>query len=288
VPEKEYIVFCDESEKHGQFFSNFYGGVLVGASQYMAVTKRLNTLKQRLNFFGETKWEKVSCRYLDKYIALVRGFFKELRRGTIKVRIMFTQNALVPKGLTPEHQEHEYFLLYYQFIKHAFGLRYCPAKPDHTTAVRVYMDELPDNREKRARFKAYLHALQESTIFARRGLTIREEDIAEVRSHDHVLLQCVDIVLGAMAFRLNDRHKAKPPGRRRRGKRTVAKESLYKVIYAEIREIYPGFNVGMTTGRKGGPEDVWRHPYRHWLFRPAEFDYDGNRTKRKQKPRRAY
>lgn len=280
MPEKEYILFCDESEKHGQFFSNFYGGVLVGASHYMAVTDRLNAVKQRLNFFGETKWEKVSDRYLDKYIALIHGFFQEIRRGTIKVRIMFTQNAMVPKGLTPEHQEHEYFLLYYQFIKHAFGLRYCPAKRDNKTTLRVYLDQLPDNREKRARFKAYLHALQESTIFSRQGLTIREEDIAEVRSHDHVLLQCVDIVLGSMAFRLNDRHKARLPGTRRRGNRTIAKEKLYKAICAEIRTIYPGFNIGMTTGRRGGPEDVWRHPYRHWLFVPKESEYDGRRTKR--------
>lgn len=280
MQEKEYILFCDESERRGRFFSNFYGGVLVGATQYEPVTKRLNALKQELNFYGETKWEKVSERYQDKYASLMRGFFGELRNGTVKVRIMFTQNALVPTGLTPAHQEHEYFLLYYQFIKHAFGLRYCPAAPEHATRLRVYIDELPDNREKRARFKAYLHALQESVGFTRRGLVIREEDIAEVRSHDHVLLQCVDIVLGAMAFRLNDKHKEKLPGTRRRGKRTVAKEALFKVISGEIRAIYPRFNIGMTTGRRQGPESSWNDPYRHWLFRPNASEFDESQTKK--------
>ena len=280
MAEREYILFCDESEKRGRYFSNFYGGVLVGASDYMATTARLDALKQSLHLHGETKWEKVTERYLAKYVALVHGFFDELRAGRLRVRIMFTQNAYVPKGLTPAHQEHEYFLLYYQFIKHAFGFRYCSETTVHKTRLRVYLDELPDNREKRARFKAYLHALQESTAFLRQGLLIMEEDIAEVRSHDHVLLQCVDIVLGAMAFRLNDKHKEKLPGTRHRGKRTVAKEHLYRSILGEIRSILPGFNIGMSTGKHGQPENVWKHAYRHWLFRPADSEYDDNRTKK--------
>ena len=39
-------------------------------------------------------------------------------------------------------------------------------------------------------------------------------------------MQCLDIVLGAMAFRLNDMHKEKRPDTNRRGKRTIAKEKL--------------------------------------------------------------
>jgi len=47
--EKEYIIFCDESEKEGKYYSNFYGGLLVGASQYERITQRLNAIKQELN-----------------------------------------------------------------------------------------------------------------------------------------------------------------------------------------------------------------------------------------------
>ena len=70
--EKEYIIFCDESETHGRFFSNFYGGVMVGSSQYDRITQRLNAEKQRLNLFGEVKWSKVSEPYLAKYQELSR------------------------------------------------------------------------------------------------------------------------------------------------------------------------------------------------------------------------
>ncbi len=64
--EKEYIIFCDESDTSGAYYSNFYGGVLVGASEYDRITARLNGEKTRLNLFGEVKWSKVSAPYLGK------------------------------------------------------------------------------------------------------------------------------------------------------------------------------------------------------------------------------
>jgi hypothetical protein len=84
-----------------------------------------------------------------------------------------------------------------------------------------------------------------------------------------------------MAFRLNDKHKEVPPGQKRRGKRTVAKEKLYKTILKEIRRIKPGFNIGISTGMP--PEQRWMAPYRHWRFVPAEMEYREESTKRKSK-----
>ena len=83
-----------------------------------------------------------------------------------------------------------------------------------------------------------------------------------------MILQCLDVLLGAMEFRLNEKHKIIPDGKRRRGKRTIAKHKLYKFINRRIREIYPNFNVGESTGLKGDNTNRWKHPYRHWKFRP--------------------
>jgi hypothetical protein len=121
MQEKEYILFCDESDRRGRYYSNFYGGVLVSASQYMRITDRLNEKKAALNLYAEVKWEKVTERYLDKYRQLIHMFFEEVAQGHVRVRIMFRQNAHVPKGLSLDQVELEYFLLYYQFIKHAYG-----------------------------------------------------------------------------------------------------------------------------------------------------------------------
>jgi hypothetical protein len=282
MPEREYTLFCDESDAAGRFYSNFYGGVIVGASQYDRITARLNAEKLRLNLFGEVKWSKVSASYVGKYEELIRVFFSEISAGHARVRIMFRQNAHAPIGLSREQIEGTYFRLYYQFIKHAFGLQF-HAPPDHTVHLKLFFDEFPETREASTQFKGFILGLKDSVALHRAGWAIRGEDVAEVRSHDHVLAQCLDIVLGSMAFRLNDKHKEIPEGQKRRGKRTVAKERLYKTILGEIRRLRPGFNVGISTGNDGDVTSRWSAPYLHWRFVPADMEFRGDLTKRGKK-----
>lgn len=278
--DKEYIIFCDESDFAGKYYSNFYGGVLVGSSQYDRITKHLNAEKQRLNLFGEVKWSKVTAKYLSKYESLIRVFFKEVRAKHVRVRVMFRQNAHAPVGLTQDQIEGAYFRLYYQFIKHAFGLQH---RPHHgqPAALKLFFDEFPETKEAVTQFKGFILGLKDNPKIRQAGITIAPEDITEIRSHDHVLAQCLDIVLGAMAFRLNDKHLEIPKGKRRRGSRTVAKEQLYKTILAEICRIKPHFNIGISTGMSA--EERWSAPYRHWRFVPAEMEYREEFTKPKKK-----
>jgi hypothetical protein len=277
--EKEYIIFCDESDKKGTYYSNFYGGVLVGASEYERISRRLNGVKAAQNLYQEVKWERVTALYWEKYAVLIRAFMEEVRAGNLKIRIMFRQNANVPRFLNHEQKELEYFLLYYQFIKHAFGLRYSP-RHSTKTQLRIYLDELPDTSEKAEQFKGFLLGLDKDKGFRDAQWELRKENITEVDSSQHVLMQCLDIVLGSMAFRLNDKHKAKPEGHTRRGKRTIAKEKLYKVILHEIRTIIPHFNIGISTGRDKYSDDTWTQAYRHWSFKREDSDFDRTQTKR--------
>lgn len=115
--------------------------------------------------------------------------------------------------------------------------------------------------------------------FLKAGIKVKEDQIAEVKSHYHVILQGLDIILGSMAFRLNNKHKNKPPGSTRRAKRTIAKEKLYKHINRHIRLNYPYFNVGKSTGVQGSMQNRWRHPYRHWMFIPRDHTYDPRHDK---------
>ncbi len=274
----EYIIYADESLKRGKFFSNYYGGALVRSQDLQFVQSSLRNTMAALNLTREVKWSKVSAVYLDKYMRLMDCFFSLMRNGRVKARIMFTQNANVPTALSKKHAEDEYFLLYYQFIKHAFGLPYSndTGKP---IRCRLYLDKLPDTKEKVAIFRGYLCGLSKSPAFRHARIQFLPDQIAEVRSHDHVILQCVDVVLGSMQFRLNDKHKVKPAGSRVRGSKTIAKEKLYRHINQSIRALYPNFNIGISTGIRNGPEDRWEDPYRHWLFKPKEHERDDSRTK---------
>lgn len=270
----KYILYCDESSKDGKHFGNFYGGALVQENKLQSIEIALNAKKQELNLNGEIKWTKVTDNYLLKYIELTDLFFEYIRSGDVKIRIMFTQAMRVPVGLTKNQKENEFSLLYYQFFKHAFGFQYA----GHPMSIRVMFDTLPDKKEVNAKFKSYISKIDTLPDFKNAGISIPLNQIAEVLSHDHVVLQCMDVILGSMYFRLNDLHKEIPEGSKRRGKRTVAKEALYKRINNNIQTIYPHFNIGASTGTKV-LSDRWNHPYRHWLFKPVSAVVDASKSK---------
>jgi Protein of unknown function (DUF3800) len=277
---RELVIYTDESDKEGKYFSNFYGGALVRSTDLAQVIQRLEDATRTQNFFGEVKWQKVTANYVDKYTALLGEFFDLVAEDRIKVRIMFTQNRLVPQGLTSEQRQNEFHLLYYQFLKHGFGLPY--ANDGQTPLrIRVNLDQLPANAEQNAAFKSFVLRLNHNPKFRAAKVAFAADQIAEVQSHDHVVLQCLDVVVGAMCFRLNNKHLEKPVGKRQRGKRTIAKEKLYKFLNARIREIYPGFNVGESTGMTGDPANRWHHPYCHWKFIPKDYQVDDTKNKPK-------
>lgn len=265
----EYILYCDESNSNGPKYSDFFGGCIVNSKDWRFVTDELETKKKELNLFGELKWTKVTAQYLERYIEIVDLFFDFVRDGKIKVRIMFRKNVDQPSNSAVRHNDDKYFKLYYQFLKHSFGLKYIPVKGEDVF-IRIYLDQLPDTHEKCEQFKKYVRGLPASWNMGRveGKLRIREGDVADVRSHDHVLLQCTDIILGAMYFRLNELHKEKPAGSRCRGKRTIAKAKLYKHINKRICEMLPSFNIGISTGARGYQDPTWELPYGHWRFMP--------------------
>ena len=267
---RELILYCDESDSSGKHFGNFYGGALVESKHQAEVIARLAACKLRLNLFGELKWQKITEPYAQKYIDFLEEVVALVKEGKLKIRIMFTQNYYSAHRLTSEQRENGFFLLYYQFIKHAFGLRHAGV-PGVRTGVRIYFDKLPDTSEKCAAFKGFVTGLNSNSGFRRSNVHIRTDQLAEVDSKEHVILQALDVVLGSIPFPLNDKHKEKPEGSRTRGKRTIAKERVYKRVLAEIRSAYSGkaFNIGISTGMDAGLESRWNDPCRHWLFKPA-------------------
>lgn len=280
---RELVIYCDESDISGKHFSNFYGGALVESVHQQEVIERLERRKAELNLGAEVKWQKISEAYAGKYIAFAQEIFNLMSEDKLKLRIMFTQNYFAAAGLSREQREQTFFRLYYQFVKHAFGLRYGGIE-GQDTGVRVYFDKLPDTHEKCLAFKGFVLGLNGNPHFNRSRIVLREDQIAEVDSKHHVIMQSLDVVMGAMQFRLNDKHKDKPEGQRLRGKRTRAKEAVYKEIYQLIRSLYPGyqFNIGISTGKDGDPAAVWQDPYRHWLFLPREMEIKREYAKRQR------
>ncbi|WNS41784.1 DUF3800 domain-containing protein [Paenibacillus sp. MMS20-IR301] len=263
----QYIIYTDESEKKGRYFGNFYGGTLIRSTDFDYINKELNKKREELNLTGEIKWQKVTENYLEKYMDIINLFFDFVKEDKVKIRIMFTHNMYQAVGLNEAQKGNEYFLLYYQFFKHIFGFQYSNPT-NEPISLYILLDQLPDKKEKNEEFKKFIYSLQYQEIFVESKLHFKSmDDIGEATSHEHIILQCLDVVLGSMEFKLNGKDQDKPPGQRLRGKRTRAKEKLYKLINKRIREIYPNFNIGATTGCSD-LSDRWSHPYRHWKFEP--------------------
>lgn len=261
-----YYIWTDESDSFGKYYANFYGGILVCSEDYEEVLSRLKAVVESVGLAEEEiKWQKVNAYTEERYKKVIDVLFAILGEGKAKMRIFFRHRRHEPSGLTNEQRRKEYQMLYYQFIKHAFGLRYCNPSGERIR-IRLFLDDMPLKREDRKEFLEAIYNLNATTIFEKANIHIQEGDVAEVNSKKHLPLQVMDVVLGAMCFRLNDKYKERGiDGKRAR--RTIMKESLYKYIRAKIWELHPGFNVGTNTGITK-LSDRWEQSYRHWSFVP--------------------
>lgn len=260
-----HILYRDESADKGEKYGDFFGGCMVRSTDIHRITQALEEKKQALNLGKEIKWTKVTDQYLPKYMEMMDLFFSFVKEGTVKVRVMFRSEEEVPSQPELRKNGEKYFRLYYQFLKHSFGLTNIPEQ-ELPVRLIINLDTLPDKHGQRKEFKEFLCRLPKTLHNDR--LIIAPEDISEVDSHQHVLLQCVDIVMGAMYFRLNGLHKVIPEGKNRPGKKTKAKDELYQHIYHHIDEILPHFNIEISTGNRGYASQHWESPYEHWRFRP--------------------
>ncbi len=273
-------IWLDESDKRGEYYSNFYGGIAIDSSVLNDV---LLIIEQKLNDIGltghEIKWTKVNEYHLPKYKKVVELIFELLEKRMIKIRIFFHHNQYVPQNLTLEQKHNEYQILYYEFIKNAFGLQYSHGEAGR---IQLRLDQMPLSSSAKRTFKSFLLRLNDDRKFIEAGVTLHESDIFEIDSKNELPLQLMDLVLGAMCFRLNNKHLLKPANSNTRGKRTRARENLYKYINQKLRELIPGFNVGVSTGVRT-TSDIWQMPYRHWDFAPRNSSRDVSKTKMAQK-----
>ncbi len=273
-----YYIWFDESDKEGEFYSNFYGGILIKSEHLEKVLQMMKCIVEEVGLSGEeVKWQKVNQYTFDKYIRLVDFVFELLENGFAKIRIFFRNNQFIPTGLTKEQKRNEFSLLYYQFIKHSFGLQYSnPTK--RPVKLKLFIDDIPLKGEDKRIFESFLYKLNTDDVFNKGNIILAKGDIREVDSKKHLPLQLMDLILGAICFRLNDKHKIKDPETNRRGKRTKLKEQLYKHINSRIRKIKPGFNIGESTATIL-PSDKWEYPYMHWSFKPSNNIRDFTKSK---------
>lgn len=275
-----YHIWFDESDKEGEFYSNFYSGILIKSEHVEKVLYMMRTFVSENGINEEIKWQKVNAFTFEKYLKVVDFIFFLLKNDLIKIRIFFRNNQFIAVNLDKEHKRKEYSMLYYQFIKHAFGLKYSN-KTGKNIYLKIMLDDIPLKGDDKAEFLNFIYRLNSDEGFQKAKIKIRMRDIGEVNSKEQLPLQMMDLILGAICFRLNNKHKIKDLDTNRRGKRTILKEKLYKHIVNQIRELKPGFNIGESTGISA-MDDRWNYPYSHWSFKPYSYTRDYSKAKNKK------
>lgn len=72
MSDKHYIIYADESDKKGRFYSNFFGGVLLAADEREQISNELDAKKLELGLLHEVKWQHVDVTTADRYKAAPR------------------------------------------------------------------------------------------------------------------------------------------------------------------------------------------------------------------------
>lgn len=276
-----YYIWTDESDSTGKYYANFYGGILIQSKHYEEVLLRLSNVVKEVGLEAEEiKWQKVNEYTEERYKKIIDVLFDLLGEGKAKIRIFFRHRQFEPFGLSNEQRRKEYPKLYYQFIKNDFGLVFSNPK-GKTVRVRLLIDDMPLKGPDRDEFLKAIYHLNELKTFQKANIHINDGDVAEVNSKKHLPLQVMDVVLGSMCFRLNDKHKERGIDGKR-AKRNIVKERLYKYIRRRIWELHPGFNIGVTTPITK-QVDLWERPYLHWNFVPKKFMKNEELTKQRVK-----
>ena len=85
---RSYYIWCDESDKEGLYYSNFYGGILIRSADLHKVLKLMSDKVAELDITEEIKWQKVNEYTFDRYVLLVDFIFDLLQQDLIKIRIL--------------------------------------------------------------------------------------------------------------------------------------------------------------------------------------------------------
>lgn len=251
---KKYVIVCDESTKKGDNFSYFYGGAMLLEEKYETISSILETYKNQFSLH-ELKRVKITELNYKYYIKVLDLFFTFVKSGDIKIRIMFSPNDQLMR--LDKSTNFTYTKFYHVFIVNAFNIFY--AKQD--LELRLIFDDLPETKEQCITFKnCLINKINNNDKVNTNKAHVKRESIEEVDSKKHIILQCVDVLVGLTDFVLNTSKKEI-----QQSKRAQAKYKVWQFIEEQIYSLNANFNLLETT-RPVYSHKGWKDKYRHFVY----------------------
>jgi len=184
--DKTFNIYCDESchleNDHKDFM--FLGSISSAYNQVRLHSFQINELKKKHNFYAEIKWSKVSKSKYLFYSELIDYFFAT----DLKFRAIGVDKSKIRHQLFAQTHDDFYYKMYYHLLNH---------KTNSLYSYNVYLD-----------IKDTLSACKVRKL--REILNVRYgvfRTVQNIRSHESVLMQLADFLLGAISYYKNNQEK---------------------------------------------------------------------------------
>jgi hypothetical protein len=242
IPEEEtklHHIFADETCQVSHDWMAL--GTTGVSDQHLAhVRAMFLAWKVHMRLHGEIKWVRTDKKNVDRYKTLVTVYFNLLKRGILQFHAMtIPMAAFDPKALGNEVPE----AAYNRCFHHLLLSKYCAGHPlDRRPLRERKYFVLFDKRTSNVPWEPFRVALCRAAA-KHHGMDhwpFRRVEYEE--SHMEIMLQVNDLVLGAVGFWWNKKHRTLPTSKSPKGKlvRHVAKHireatgsySMLQITYA--------------------------------------------------------
>lgn len=276
-----YELCADEAWTHGSTPPNrywcFFGGVFGLEADLGRLESALLRVRGTVKRPMEVKWSNVSKQSLPLYCELVDEFFRMLKELPIHYRQIFLDRANVVTAvggtLQPSDLDTQ-FKICYQFLKHAFGLRYLPSAQDGCDQIFIRLDN-HSSQEHTGLLKQFAQELPR--YLNRPDLVV---DVSFVNSKKHLRMQLCDVLMGAAGSHGNKMHLRRQEGQRGMSEKQKVRQQLALHVYHTMRRFdaetrgSSAFNWFETTGHSGDLANRLNHKLRIWKFKPTAYQRD--------------
>ena len=183
---KTFNIYCDESchleNDHKPFM--FLGSASSAYNQVRLHTEKIQKLKEKHHFYAEIKWTNVSQSKFRFYSELLDYFFAT----DLKFRAVGVEKEKIKNDVFKQSYDDFYYKMYYQLLNHQINSCY---------TYNVYLD-IKDS------LSAYKVRKLKEILNTKYGVF---RNIQNIRSHESILLQLTDFLMGAISYYKNNPEK---------------------------------------------------------------------------------
>lgn len=187
----KYNIYCDESSHlaHSENKIMTMGMISCPKEYCKAIGKDLRMLKSkhRLSVSYELKWTKVSLTQIDYYKEVIDYYFE---KDYLSCRVIIADKSELDYPKYRISHDDWYYRMYYLLLGKTLI---------ETNQYNIYIDikdTCSNQKIKR------LHEILSRSYYDFAGLMILK--IQQIRSHESELLQMIDLIIGAVAYKNNE------------------------------------------------------------------------------------